>query len=188
MVLNDFRILCLGVALIAALAPTAFASDDARAQRESRLEVQRDTSALPAPVQDMRVSILRAASTGKLDEIRYVLERNEIMPVLAANGKVDAPLEHFRAQSGDGEGLEIMAALIEVLTSGYVVKDQPGTKMYVWPHFAERGVSGLSAAERVELYRLIPPEEAQRMAGNGYDHYRLGIGADGTWHFFYRGD
>jgi len=188
MVLNDFRSLCLGMALIAALAPTAFADDDARAQREARLEVQRDPSALPAPVQDMRVSILRAASSGNLDEIRYVLERNEIMPVLAAQGKVDEPLDHFRDQSADGEGLELMAALIELLTSGYVVKDQPGTKMYVWPHFAERGVNGLSAAERVELYRLVPPEEAQRMAEDGYDHYRLGIGADGTWHFFYKGD
>jgi hypothetical protein len=136
----------------------------------------------------MRVSILRAASSGDLEEMRYVLERNEIMPVLAAKGKVEAPLDYWREQSVDGQGLEIMAALIEILTSGFVINEQPGTKMYVWPHFAERGVSDLSPPERVELYRLVSPAEAERMADDGYDHYRLGIGADGTWHFFYKGE
>ena len=59
--------------------------------------------------------------------------------------------------------------------------------MYIWPHFAERGVSDLTPGERVELFRLVSPERAQEMAGSGYDHYRIGIGADGTWHFFYKG-
>lgn len=148
---------------------------------------RRDFSALPAPVQDMRLSILRAASSGNLEEIRYVLERNEIMPVLATQGKVDEPLEHFRSQSADGQGLELMAALIDVLTTGYAVKEQPDTQMYVWPHFAERGLDGLTPRERVELYRLVSHAEAERMAETGYDHYRLGIGADGTWHYFYKG-
>jgi hypothetical protein len=167
-------------------APTALATEDATAQREAPPPVQRDVSALPPPVQDMRVSILRAASSGNLEEMRYVLERNEIMPVLSESEKVDEPLKHWRAMSGDGEGLEIMAVLIEILTSGYVVQQQPDTQMYVWPHFAARGVRDLTPPEKVELYRLVSPAEAKRMAEDGYDHYRLGIGADGTWHFFYR--
>ncbi|MFP4539031.1 MAG: hypothetical protein ACLFPA_12105, partial [Dichotomicrobium sp.] len=169
-VLNELAALCLGVALAVGLAPTAFATDDAPEQRaDTGLPVQRDVSALPAPVQDMRVSILRAASSGDLEEMRYVLERNEIMPVLTAEGTVEEPLTHFRRLSGDGEGLEVMAALIEILTSGHVVKEQPDTEMYVWPHFAERGVADLTPAERVELYRLVSPEEAERMAEEGYD-------------------
>jgi len=180
---------CLAAAVLAGLAPTAFATDAAPARRDGqRPPVQRDISTLPEAVQDMRVSILRAASSGDLEEMRYVLERNEIMPVLAAKGKVEAPLDYWREQSVDGQGLEIMAALIEILTSGFVINEQPGTKMYVWPHFAERGVSDLSPPERVELYRLVSPAEAERMADDGYDHYRLGIGADGTWHFFYKGE
>ena len=185
--LNDTRALCLAIAIGLGFAPTAFAVKDAPAQGGSRMAVQRDASALPAPVQDMRVSILRAASSGNLEEMRYVLERNEIMPVLSAGEKVNEPLKHWRALSGDGEGLEIMAALIEILTSGYVVEQQPDTQMYVWPHFAVRGVSDLTPGERVELYRLVSPEAGARMAEEGYDHYRLGIGADGTWHFFYKG-
>jgi hypothetical protein len=184
---KDVRAVCLAIAFALTSAPTAFAAEDAPAQRDARPPVQRDVSALPAPVQDMRVSILRAASSGDLEEMRYVLERNEIMPVLSAGEKVDDPLKHWREISGDSEGREIMAALIEILTSGYVVEQQPDTEMYVWPHFAVRGVRGLSPAEQVELYRLISPEEARRMAVEGYDHYRLGIGADGTWHFFYKG-
>lgn len=186
--LNETRFLCLAMALAVGLAPTAFATTDAQGQRGVRPPVQRDTSALPAPVQDMRVSILRAASSGSLEEMRYVLERNEIMPVLSAGEKVDAPLKHWRDISGDGAGLEIMAVLIEILTSGYVVEQQPDTEMYVWPHFAARGVTGLKPPERVELYRLVSPAEAERMAEEGYDYFRLGIGADGTWHFFYRDD
>jgi hypothetical protein len=189
---NRVRRTLLAAAGLAAAAPTIFFAQSVPARRGAPDSASppadgRDTTELPAPVQDMRVSILRAASSGNLDEIRYVLERNEIMPVLSAQGKVADPLEHFRAQSADGEGLELMAALIEVLTVGYAVKQQPDTQMYVWPHFAERGVNNLSAAERVQLYRLVSPEEAERMAETGYDHYRLGIGADGTWHFFYRG-
>ncbi len=180
--------MCLAIAFALTSAPTAFAAADAPAQRDARPRVQRDVSALPAPVQDMRVSILRAASSGNLEEMRYVLERNEIMPVLSAGDKVDDPLKHWRDISGDGEGREIMAVLIEILTTGYVVEQQPDTQMYVWPHFAASGVSDLTPPEEVELYRLVSPKEAERMAEAGYDHYRLGIGADGTWHFFYRGD
>ncbi len=184
---NQVRALCLALALVMTLAASAFAAEDAPAQRDARPSAQRDVSALPAPVQDMRVAILRAASSGNLEEMRYVLERNEIMPVLSAGDKVDAPLKQWRTMSGDGEGLEIMAVLIEILTTGYVVAQQPDTEMYIWPHFAVRGVSDLTPAEKVELYRLVSPAEAKRMAKEGYDYYRLGIGADGTWHFFYRG-
>ncbi|RIA47368.1 hypothetical protein [Dichotomicrobium thermohalophilum] len=185
--LNEVRALCLAITLAVTGAPTAFAEESAKARHDARPPVQRDVTALPAPVQDMRVSILRAASSGNLEEMRYVLERNEIMPVLSAGEKVDKPLKHWRDISGDGAGLEIMAVLIEILTSGYVVAKQPDTEMYVWPHFAARGVTDLTPPEKVELFRLVSPKEAERMAEDGYDHYRLGIGADGTWHFFYEG-
>jgi len=177
---------------MAAAAPTIFFARTVPALAgdadTSQPSVRRDFSVLPAPVQDMRLSILRAASSGNLGEIRYVLERNEIMPLLSAQGKVDDPLQHFRSHSADGEGLELMAVLIEVLTVGYAVIQQPDTQMYVWPHFAVRGASNLTPRERVELYRLVPHSKAQRMAQTGYDHYRLGIGGDGTWHFFYKGN
>ncbi len=184
---NEILAVCLVAAITAGPMLTAFAAYGATTQRNERPEVQRDLSALPAPVQDMRVSILRAASSGNPEDMRYALERNEIMPVLSQGEKVDEPLKYWRESSGDGEGLEIMAILIEILTSGYAVEPQPDTKMYVWPHFAARGVSDLTPQERVELYRLVSPAEAERMASEGYDFYRLGIGADGTWHFFYRG-
>lgn len=187
-VLNEICALCPALVLAAGIATTALAAADARGNHDARPPVQRDMSALPARVQDMRVSILRAASSGNLEEMRYVLERNEIMPVLSAGGKVDEPLKHWRDVSADGEGLEIMAVLIELLTSGFIVKQQPDTKMYVWPHFAARGMRDLTPPEKVELYRLVSPAEAARMTEDGYDYYRLGIGADGTWHFFYKGN
>jgi len=183
--LNDARALALAIVLLTVFLSPASAETSGP---ETRPAVQRNISILPAPVQDMRAAILRAASSGDLEEMRYVLERNEIMPILSAGQKVDEPLKHWRAVSGDGKGLEIMAVLIEILTSGYVTQKQPDTEMYIWPHFAARGVSDLTPAQKVELFRLVSPAEAERMTESGYDHYRLGIGADGTWHFFYKGD
>jgi hypothetical protein len=148
--------------------------------------IRRDFNALPAAVQDMRLSILAAAASGDLNEIRIVLERNEIMPVLSATQRVADPLAHFKARSADGEGAQLMAMLIDILTVGFVVVPTRDNEMYVWPHFAETGVQDLHVPELVELYRLAPPDRVAAMRAAGrYDHYRLGIGRDGTWHFFH---
>lgn len=148
-------------------------------------QVLRDLSLLPEPVQKMRLAILRAASSGDLEEVRYVLEKNEIMPVLAAE-KVADPIAYLKGRSADGGGAEIMAIMIRVLTTGFVKVPHPEHEMYIWPHFAERGLDGLTPPELVELYRLAPPERVKAMQKKGvYDYYRLGIGGDGTWHLFY---
>jgi hypothetical protein len=57
----------------------------------------------------------------------------------------------------------------------------------VWPYFAELAPDKLTPAQEVELLRLVPAEALGEMKRQGrYTHYKLGIGADGTWHFFLR--
>jgi hypothetical protein len=93
---------------------------------------------------------------------------------------------------GDGEGREILAALAEILDAGYVVlplgRDLENNRLYVWPYFAEVPLDKLSPAQEVELLRLVSPTALKDMRSAGkYTHWRIAIGADGTWHSFRRG-
>ena len=91
------------------------------------------------------------------------------------------------------KGWEILAALAEMLEAGYVVlplgRDLENNRLYMWPYFAEVPLDRLTPAQEVELLRLVPPAAAKDMKGKGkYTHWRLAIGADGTWHSFRKGE
>jgi hypothetical protein len=149
------------------------------------IEVLRDVSTLPPEVARMRAAILQAAVTGDVENLRVPIEMNELPPMLAKS-KVGDPMAYWREVSGDGEGREIMAVLIELFRAGFTRKaGSPGKEMYVWPYFAEMPLDKLTPAQEVELLTLVPPARMKEMRQKGkYDHYRLAIAGDGTWHFF----
>jgi len=154
-------------------------------------EVRYGSKGLPAPVEDMREAILGAVRSGRIDELRHAWELNELKPDLGV-AQVGDPIAHWKQISGDGEGREILAALAEILDAGYVVlplgPDIENNRLYVWPYFAEVPLDKLSPAQEVELLRLVPPAIAKDMRTAGkYTHWRIVIGADGTWHSFRRG-
>jgi len=67
--------------------------------------------------------------------------------------------------------------------------DLENNRVYVWPYFAELSLRSLSPAQEVELLRLVPPAAAREMkAKSKYSHWRLAIGADGSWHAFRKSD
>jgi hypothetical protein len=93
---------------------------------------------------------------------------------------------------GSGRIEEILAVLGEILDAGCAVlplgRDLENNRIYVWPYLAETDLTKLGPAQEVQLLRLVPPAAAKDMRAAGrYTHWRLGIGADGTWHFFRRG-
>ncbi|MEP3278917.1 MAG: hypothetical protein ABJN26_11425 [Stappiaceae bacterium] len=144
---------------------------------------------LPTPVRRMREQILEAAQSGKPEKLRPVLEANEVPPTLAFDEVAD-PIDYLKTSSGDGEGLELLAILSEVLEAGFVHVDK-GTaqEMYVWPYFARYPLHGLKPDQMVELYRLVTAGDYADMQNFGaYSFYRVGIGPDGTWHYFVAGD
>ena len=154
-------------------------------------DIRYGTEGLPAPVQDMREAILAAVKSGRIEELRHAWELNELKPDLGA-ASVGDPVAHWRQISGDGEGREILAALAEILAAGYVVlplgRDLENNRLYVWPYFAEVPLDKLSPAQEVELLRLVSPTALKEMRSAGkYTHWRIVIGADGTWHSFRRG-
>lgn len=152
-------------------------------------EVLYDPSLLPAPVARMREQIIAAARTGDIERMRVVLEANELPPTVSFGGETDA-IAFWKQQSGDPDGREILAIMIEILEAGFVHLD-PGTaqEIFVWPYFYALPLGGLTPEQEVELYKLITPQDRAGMEEFGaYVFYRLGIGPDGTWHFFVAGD
>jgi hypothetical protein len=149
-------------------------------------KVEYGSQKLPIPVQEMREAILSAARSGRIEDLRQAHDLNELKPDLGA-GPVDDPIAHWKKISGDGEGREILATLAEILETGYVAlplgRDLENNRVYIWPYFAEVPLDKLNPAQEVELLRLVPPAAAREMKKNRrYSHWRIAIGADGTWH------
>ncbi|MEJ1157839.1 hypothetical protein [Prosthecomicrobium sp. N25] len=140
---------------------------------------------LPALVAKTRKAILEAAYSGDLAALRAVMQRNETPPVVSVNEVGDA-VEYLKSQSGDGEGLEVLAILTDILEAGWArTKAGSPQEMYVWPSFAARPVGDLTPAERVELYKIVTSSDYEEMKAAGkYVFYAVGIGPDGTWHYF----
>lgn len=151
-------------------------------------EIMRDVSILPAPVARMRAAILGSAMLGNIEAMRVPVDMNEIPPMLGAE-KVPDPVAFWKKASGDGEGREMMAILVQLFRTGFVRKSVgPGNEMYIWPYFAELPLDKLTPAQEVELLTLVPPARVKEMRAKGkYDHYRVGIGQDGVWHYFRNG-
>ena len=176
------------LAMIITLA-VASLSHGAFAQQGKKTEIHTDLSVLPERVRSMRAAILEAARAGDIDAMRPVLEMNELLPTVSFGGS-DDPIAFWKETSGDGEGREILAALVEVLEMPFA-RTNPGTpeEMYIWPYLAQVPIKKLTPAQKVDLFQLVSPKDAKTMDDFGdYIYYRLGIGRDGTWHFFVAGD
>jgi hypothetical protein len=147
------------------------------------------TEELPEPVREMREAILAAALSGDVEELRQVYEMNDMRPDLGRSASRTDPVAGWKGASGDGKGLEVLAALSLVLEAGYVTlplgRDLENNLLYVWPYFAEVPLDKLTPAQEVELLRLVPWAAAKGMKDKGkYTHWRVTIGADGSWHSF----
>ena len=170
--------------------PPQKSAKSAAAPAKPAVEVRHGAEGLPAPVQEMREAILSAVHSGRIEDLRTAVELNELRPAVAEKAVPD-PIAYWRETSGDGEGRDILAALGQLLDSGYVVlplgRDLENNRVYVWPYFAEMAIDKLTPAQEVELLRLVPAAAFNDMKKSGrYTYYKLGIGADGTWHFFIR--
>lgn len=152
-------------------------------------EIHYDTDQLPPPVRRLREQIIEAALTGDIENLRPVFEANEGMPAISSAGTGD-PIDELKSLSGDAEGREILAILVEVLDAGYVHVDM-GTpeEMYVWPYFARYPLESLNGPQMVELFKLLTAGDYEDMKIYGvYLFYRVGIDPKGVWRYFLAGD
>lgn len=177
--------IALLTALVTGTASLVYATDGENAGPAAP-KVLYDLSALPEPVQDMLRAIILTAEAGDIEAMRPVLESNELKPMVAA-AHVDDPIAYWKAQSADGTGRDVLATMLNTLSSGFVLTGTGYNEAYVWPYFAEIDIAKLTPAQEVEFYRTVPPKIAASIKRNGkYNYYRLGISPSGVWHYFIR--
>lgn len=169
----------------------AEATDAARETDNGKIpEVLQDVGLLPKPVARLREQIIEAAYSGDIERLRPILEANGDPPVVSFGDASVDPIAFWKAASGDGEGREILAIMIEVLEADFV-RIEKGTpeELYVWPYFAQYPLGQLTPAQEVELYKLVTAQDKQDMDQFGaYNFYRAGISPDGRWRYFVAGD
>lgn len=163
---------------------------DKDGKEETYPPIMRDLSKLPFPVRRMRELILEAALSGEIENLRQLIGYGDDVTMLSLGGIEEDPLGFLKSLSGDKDGHEILAILVEVLESGYVVMDE-GTEqeLYVWPYFFAWPLDKLTPVQKVELYQLVTYGDYEEMESFGaYIFYRLGISPKGRWRFFVAGD
>ncbi|MDX3927316.1 MAG: hypothetical protein QHC90_16120 [Shinella sp.] len=153
-------------------------------------EISFDISKAPEPVRRMRELIVEAAASGDIERLRPLLGKGMTQTQVSLVETTEGPVETLKGLSGDSEGMEILAILLDILSTGYARIDA-GTpeEMYVWPYFTEKALDSLSPPEKVELLRLVTAGDFADMQEFGsYNFYRIGITPDGQWKFFIAGD
>ena len=177
------------------LAPTALRNNPlsgAAVTAGGRIAVAGANAPLPPAVVGMKEAILEAVASGRLDDLKVAFDLNELKPELSSEAISD-PVTFWRAHSADGDGADILKTLGILLELPFAVlplgKDPENTGLYVWPAFADRTLSALTADEAAHLALLEPSSKAAAMRASGrYTGWRLVIGADGVWHSFRRYD
>ena len=146
---------------------------------------------LPAPVEDMREAILSAVRSGRIEELRHAWELNELKPDLGVASVGDPSRIGSRSRATAKAGRSWRRWPRSWTRATWCCRwgaDIENNRLYVWPYFAEVPLDKLSPGQEVELLRLVPPAAAKDMRSAGkYTHWRIVIGADGTWHSFRRG-
>ena len=153
-------------------------------------KVEYDIEKLPAPVKLMRQKIIDAAKSGDVNNLKPLLGTSSDPTQLSVSDTVKDPIAYIKQLSGDGDGLETMAIMIDLLNSGYVhLDEEDNEEIYVWPYFVAMPIDNLSKQQLVELFQIMTAGDLEQMKEIGtYSFFRIGITPDGKWRFFITGD
>jgi hypothetical protein len=140
-------------------------------------------------VRRMRERLIEAAQSGNINRLSIVFQTNETQPIFTRGTEKD-PVAFWKKASGDGQGREILSALSTIMTlpAAHIHKGTP-QEMYVWPYLAHVSLNTLSPMQEVDLYKLLTAQDVKDMVAYGkWVHWRVGIGPDGTLHYFVAGE
>ncbi|WP_348529164.1 hypothetical protein [Rhizobium sp. RU33A] len=153
-------------------------------------EVIYDIEKAPEPVRRMRELIIEAAKTGDISKLKPLMNPGPDQTVVPLQAPDQDPIEALKAISGDSDGVEILAILLDIFSTGFVQLDK-GTadEAYVWPYFVGKSLGLLTPQEKVELLRIVTAGDVAEMQEYGnYNFFRIGITPDGRWKFLSVGD
>lgn len=166
------------------------AAPEASAPSEPAAEILHDPTLLPAPVARMRELMIEAARSGEPERLRPLLGTGPSATRLSLGGIEEDPVEYLKSISGDGEGVEILAIMLDLLDAGFVRLD-PGSpnELYVWPYFVVTDLEALKPEQQVQLLRIVTAGDLDDMRSFGsYNFFRIGITPEGEWRYFLAGD
>lgn len=151
--------------------------------------VEYDVSKLPDPVRQMRERIIAAAKTGSIEALKPLFGTGDSATEVGGDADTD-PITFLKSLSGDGEGREVLAILLDILDAGYVhLNAGTPNEIYAWPYFFAYPIDKLTPQQTVELFRIMTAGDFEDMKSYGaYIFYRVGIAPDGRWRFFVAGE
>jgi hypothetical protein len=170
-------------------APDQKAAETPANDNDQPAEIILDMSKLPQPVKHMREQLVEAAASGDIARLRPLIATGD-KQTQVMNGESDDPIETLKSFSGDPDGQEILAIILDILSTG-AARFDAGTpeEAYVWPYFTGKALGSLTPPERVDLLRIVTAGDLAGMEENGnYNFFRIGISPDGKWKFFSGGD
>jgi hypothetical protein len=163
-----------------------------RAAGESVSGPMRDLAALPPPVIAIRARILAACATRDVEALRIPIDWNEMRPMFERSRKHPAgtdPIDIVKSLSFDSKGREILGVLSAVLAQPFVKIARGPFVSYEWPAYARRPEPPADEAAAQALWSCVRFFDLTRSNAEGRPHVmRLGIGADGVWHYFWNDD
>ena len=162
-----------------------------RRQVERVFPPSRDLARLPPRVADMRTQILQAVESGDIENLRPAIERNETIPIFGRGEEqprrfADA-IDVLKRRAFDGKGQEVLAILHAIFEQPYVAVARANSMTYVWPAYIYGPVLPEDPDVLMALMRCVRFSVATTDAEPLAKMDRIGIGADGTWHFFWQG-
>lgn len=150
--------------------------------------VSDDVSLLPEAVRQKRESLIAIAGTGDISALTPILETDR---TTVSFGEPEDRTAHLVAESMDGEGIETLAILADILAAPYAAMDGgDGDPIYVWPYLAAfESLADLSPDQLVDAYRIMAYAEFEEMKGlDAWYFWRVYVGPDGTLQAFVAGD
>jgi hypothetical protein len=181
-------VLIVAATLIAATGITA--AQEGLAIPEDGYVVSDDLELLPALVREKRESLLAAAKSGRMSQLKAIFD-GEASPPAVSLGEPSDPITYLQQQSGDGDGIELLAILADLLTAPYAAMDGgDGDAVYVWPYLAAfEDLSMLKPDELVDGYRIMGYSRFTDMQELGTWYYwRVHMNAQGELQAFIAGD
>jgi hypothetical protein len=180
----DMRMI-LTAAILAALSFPAMALDIPK----DGYVVSDDPDELPEAVREKREALIAAAKSGDIEALRPIFAAQKAPPNVSFGDPADA-VDHLKTTAGDGNGLETLAILRDVLEAPYAAMDGgDGTVYYVWPYLAAMpDLTQLEPAQVVDAYRIMGQQQFDEMREAGWLYWRAFIAEDGELTAFVAGD
>ncbi|SDQ81622.1 hypothetical protein [Pseudovibrio sp. Tun.PSC04-5.I4] len=154
-----------------------------------KLDIFYGDADLPEAVKAARAALIAIARSGDVAQLAPLFAKQERPPELSFTPVRD-PVTFLKESSGDGEGYEILAILLDVIEAGYLrLNEGTEEEAYIWPYFARYPLHDLSASQKVEMYQIVTAADYFEMLDYGaWTFYRLEVSKNGDVLSFIAGD